>query len=481
MIDLSKATFIIPVRIDSMDRAFNFQYVVNYLCRNLITNIRIFESGPAKIAEDLLKAINPIHCKIHYEYRDDGGAPFHRTLLLNEMLADSDTPVVVNYDADVVLKPETYLAAYNKILNEGVHLCYPYFQGNSQVMVFRPGLQDDLTISAPIRHEIRDADCGFVQFFSRSAYIQGGMEAEDFISYGPEDYERKDRFVKLGYKVEWLPGHYVYHIEHSRGADSTKENPHFQKNWELYEAEKRMSGAEIRDYYKSRPYLDKYKPKKIILVTYADDKYEEKRKRLTQKAMELGAVDACVNYSREDLVSSQFYKENKFILDQPRGAGYWLWKPYFILQTMKNEMVKDGDIIVYMDAGDMITRNFRAFLNKKLRNQDMLLLDGSYRHGDWTHRECFQLMGCDTPEYHEAIQLEAGVCVFKRSRMSIDVVYEWLLYCKNNNIISDNDNQQLHCFKQHRHDQSILTNIKVRRNLPSGSEIRQYITCNYTL
>ena len=476
MIDLSNATFIIPVRIDSMDRAFNFQYVVNYLCRNLKTNIKILESGPNKIAEDLLKAINPIYCKIDYWYQQDDGGPFHRTRLLNEMLVECETDVVVNYDCDILLKPETYLVAYNEILS-GADLCYPYFLGDSQIMVTRPGMQDDLTVSAPIRHEIRNSDCGHCQFFKRSSYLAGGMESEYFVSYGPEDYERKNRFIKLGYNVKWLDGHFVYHLEHVRGADSSKENPHFEKNEKLYQKLCSYNKQELLDYYKDAEYLKKYKKKIITLITYADEKYEERRQKLVQRCFELGAVDKSIEWDRETIEKTEFFKINLQIFKAEIGAGYWIWKPYIILNALQK--LEDNEILIYMDSGDMITANFRKFLNRKLRHEDMLLLEGSFRHGDWTHKECFIGMECDTPEYHDAIQLEAGVCVFKKSKRSLRVLAEWLEAVQWQPILIDSLGAQRDGFKEHRHDQSILTNIKIKLKLPSSSELRQFITCNY--
>jgi len=477
MVDLSKATFIIPVRIDSMDRAFNFQYVVNYLCRNLKTNIKILESGPTKIAEDLLKAINPIHCKIDYWYQKDDGGAFHRTRLLNEMLVECETEVVVNYDCDILLKPETYMEAYNEILNNGVDLCYPYFVGDSQIMVSRPGLQDDLTVSAPIRHEIRNSDCGHCQFFKRTSYLAGGMESELFISYGPEDYERKNRFLKLGYNVKWLDGHFVYHIEHVRGADSSKENPHFEQNEKLYQKLITLNRQELLDYYKDAEYLKKYKKKVIVLITYADGKYEERRSKLVQRAFELGAANKSIEWDRETIEKTEFYNKNLHTFRAPIGAGYWIWKPYIILNALKK--LEDNEVLVYMDSGDMITSNFSKFLNRALRQEDMLLLDGSYRHGDWTHKECFEEMWCDSKEYHDAIQLEAGVCVFRKTARTISVVSEWLGWVQNEKALYDSWASQREGFNEHRHDQSILTNLKIKYSLPSSSEMRQFITCNY--
>ena len=47
--------------------------------------------------------------------------------------------------------------------------------------------------------------------------------------------------------------------------------------------------------------------------------------------------------------------ENNNIFEYERGFGYWIWKPYIILNRLKK--MKDGDILVYLDAGSSIINN----------------------------------------------------------------------------------------------------------------------------
>ena len=58
------------------------------------------------------------------------------------------------------------------------------------------------------------------------------------------------------------------------------------------------------------------------LVTYADENFVEQQKYLHQIHKE-GFVHHPFN--RKQLESTKFYKDNKKILDQDKGAGWWLW------------------------------------------------------------------------------------------------------------------------------------------------------------
>lgn len=258
---MKDVTFIIPVRIDSKDREFNFLRVIQHLCDTFETNIIISESDEDSKVIPLLKRIpNKHNCVItHYhEFNTDG--IFHRTRLLNEMIVKSTTPVVVNYDVDVILKKEAYLFARHKIVDEGYDLIYPYANGSAQIQVNFPHKTNyrGENLFEPCWHTEWWSLAGHVQFLKRSSYIEGGMENENFISYGAEDRERMDRFIKLGYKVDWCSDFKVYHLEHSRGINSSPQNPHFGRNETIYYQLNNLTKDELIEYYKNVEYLKKY-------------------------------------------------------------------------------------------------------------------------------------------------------------------------------------------------------------------------------
>lgn len=89
-------------------------------------------------------------------------------------------------------------------------------------------------------------------FFARTySYKSAFGENEEFISYGPEDVERAQRFQKLGFKVEWW-NNFVYHLEHSRTDDSSTTNTFFQKNNELFESLTNLNVQDLEKYYSIR-------------------------------------------------------------------------------------------------------------------------------------------------------------------------------------------------------------------------------------
>ncbi len=263
-LDLSKTTFIIPVYIESSDREINTRITLKYLTTHLATNIIILEHDVTPKVPKILKELG-LEGQLSYMFsqrNDAGNEIFHRTRFLNEMLNHVNTPVVVNYDIDVLLKPEVYFECQERIL-KGIDLIYPYFWGNSQYQVFNSGRSKlintlDLNNLVPADYNITRSEYGHCQFFNTKSYKLGGMENEGFISYGPEDKERGYRFKKLGYKVLWHDN-YVYHIEHSRGINSSSKNPHIVNNHNLLKKIESFEKNQLKDYYSKLDYIKKYK------------------------------------------------------------------------------------------------------------------------------------------------------------------------------------------------------------------------------
>lgn len=271
-IDLSDCTFIIPVRIDSGDRTRNITTVLCYLLKTFNTKVILKEVDSKPLVEEyVIEQIkefldeDEINNLIYlFEKSDD--SEFHRMKIINEILDQVETDVVVNYDSDVLLKPEIYEKSVNLILNEKYDIIYPYGFGEYQKQIYANDelvsdfLNNDFDFSIlETREKIYMSQFGHVQFIKTKSYIDAGMENENFISWSPEDKERYFRFNKLGYKIGRIDSAFVYHLEHYRGQNSWFNNPHIMKNNQLWEHIQNLSVEQLCNYYQSQDYLNKYK------------------------------------------------------------------------------------------------------------------------------------------------------------------------------------------------------------------------------
>jgi len=266
-IDLSQATFIIPIRIESPDRLRNVITSTAFLLENFDTNIIIKEVDSQSVfqrdALPVLKDILDVDVNVQHIFEESNEPLFHRQKVLNEMIAEAKTDIVVNYDCDVILPLESYELAYRGIMDGVYDAVYPYGSGMFQYQV----RASDQVVSKFL--ETRDysylndnsnlhtSDFGWVQFFNRQVYIEGGMENENFKAYAPEDKERFYRFTTMGYNVGRI-NNFVYHLEHARGENSWFSNPHMQSNMQEWEKIQSMSKESLIEYYSQQEYLKKY-------------------------------------------------------------------------------------------------------------------------------------------------------------------------------------------------------------------------------
>lgn len=264
MIDLSDTTFIIPIGIESEDRKQNAIITLSYLCKHLNSNIIIFEYDKLPKVHNIINSINTHTTTIDHIFMPNTSSNdiFHRTRFLNEMLVKVTTPVVVNYDIDILLEPQAYRKC-SDFIRKGHDLVYPYFWGDSQYQINYQGrhkVLQSLSLNSLTSSDknLTRSEYGHCQFFKTSSYLEGGMENEGFISYAPEDQERGYRFKKLGYNVMWSTD-YVYHIEHTRGINSSSRNPMMEINNKLFDQIKSFSLDELKEYYKKADYIKKYK------------------------------------------------------------------------------------------------------------------------------------------------------------------------------------------------------------------------------
>lgn len=264
MKDLTKTTLIIPVKVEHNDRYRNAKNVLNFLNSNVKTNVFIYEisdNGETKL--DFINELNNLKIS-HWILPNE--SPFHRTKYLNIMLDKVETPVVVNYDIDVLLDPNNMLECQNTILRGESLVIYPYELGLGQIQVYetfdyngfeKSGYSIDF-INNSDKTNTWYAECGHCIFFNTVTYRDFGGENENFISYGPEDKERLYRFQILSNSVSWRDGQKVYHLEHYRGNDSWTTNPSFAHNWSIFDSLKGMSGEGLMEYYKNSEYTKKY-------------------------------------------------------------------------------------------------------------------------------------------------------------------------------------------------------------------------------
>lgn len=206
---------------------------------------------------------------------------------------------------------------------------------------------------------------------------------------------------------------------------------------------------------------------KVVLTNLSNKLYEESRFRLNDSARKHG-ISEISSFDFEDLKKYSFYQKNKKILDAPKGIGYWLWKPFIILETMKN--ISEGDVIVYSDCGIEIIENLDPLITICKEQKPVLLFaNENLKNKFWTKRDCFVLMDCDSKKYWNGLQADAAFSLFRKSAESIRFLNDWLAYCTDERVLTSMPNvcgrKNFFGFKEHRWDQSVLSLLAIKHNI----------------
>ena len=209
---------------------------------------------------------------------------------------------------------------------------------------------------------------------------------------------------------------------------------------------------------------------KKVHVAFANDKFLKSLNILGESSCKVGKVDEFVKYSPKDLHIDNFWQENQRILSQPLGYGYWIWKPFIILETMKR--LNEGDIVLYTDAGMRVLDSLDPLfeITETSRDNRMLfaltMIWGTHKHSEYTKRDCFILMGLDEPKYWNERMLNAAFSVWMKTQRNIDFLTEWQKYLKDSRIVTYEANtcgqSNLPDYIDHRHDQAVLSLLSLK-------------------
>lgn len=251
-VPLQDVTFTIPVLFDHSDRKENFELSLYMLQSNLDTNYIVCEQGGSVFE----------YSSQWVKYMQSDSKVFHRTKMLNDMAGVAETPYIVNWDCDVIIPPMQLYVAVDK-LRSGADAVFPYdgrfcrMRRNEWMEKIKSSKDIGIVRDEKFKgREIYNSVGGAVMF-NRDSFIDGGMENENMISFGPEDCERNDRFKMLGYDVQMTRGS-LFHMNHHVGVDSSPRNPYFDANHREIEKIRAMNREELRQYVDTWPWRNQY-------------------------------------------------------------------------------------------------------------------------------------------------------------------------------------------------------------------------------
>jgi hypothetical protein len=214
---------------------------------------------------------------------------------------------------------------------------------------------------------------------------------------------------------------------------------------------------------------------KKYYINYADAKFSKQQKFSLNMAKKNGRFNSVKGYFYND-IDRKFYSSNKKILDMPRGAGYWLWKPYFIKKKLSE--INNGDYLFYSDSGAFFLSSVDILIEElEKHNQDIMCFELSSIESQYTKKELFLKMGCDDEYYKTSNQIMSTFHLIRKTSFSIKFYNNFLKYCCDEVNLTDKHDKsvkQSDDFIEHRHDQSILSLLYKKNNLRPFKDPTQF-------
>lgn len=196
------------------------------------------------------------------------------------------------------------------------------------------------------------------------------------------------------------------------------------------------------------------------LVTFSDESMSRSRELCVDSAMSHGVDGITWAYAATDADKRA-----------GRGLGFWAWKPRIILDFLTDTTgglahPEDGDIVIYSDAGVEFIAPVSHIIERM--DQDIFLFGNMYSHLHWCKADALNAIVPDIPWSQFNKQCQASVIFFRVSEWSRRFVKEWLDWCLTPGLIDDSPSVAANHgeFREHRHDQALLTCLAYTYDLP---------------
>jgi len=266
--DFKNISFVIHIRIDIPERLLNLETVIdtyNHYCDNVEFIIINDDTVPDKKLKPLC---NKYKDTAKFLFLENDGT-YMRPLSFNRGFCNTDRPLMIAGDTDVLVHPKYIIAAADLITKDGYHHAYPYngmfIQINEHIRdSFKSSYDfDSLLPLKPSQHnrypyyktdDILVAHCashgGCIMYESKMYRDMKGYNPA-FKGWGYEDDEINCRVSRLGYKTARVydDDAIAWHLPHRNTVRD--QHPFYENNKLLFEQTRSFTEEQLREYIKT--------------------------------------------------------------------------------------------------------------------------------------------------------------------------------------------------------------------------------------
>lgn len=209
---------------------------------------------------------------------------------------------------------------------------------------------------------------------------------------------------------------------------------------------------------------------KTHFITFGSPKYYPTMERLIKEAYESNFFDYIHPVKYSDL-PFQYKITNMFrLLESTRGFGYMFWKSFIVNEKLRS--LKNGDILIYCDAGSKIDpsgiNRYKEYLSIVNNGSGLLRFELDHIEKQYTKRAVFDFFNLDiNSEIANSKQLMSGTFIIRKCLNTIDIMNQFYDLCHNKYYLLKDPyffNEQHAEFISHRHDQSLFSILSKLHN-----------------
>lgn len=214
----------------------------------------------------------------------------------------------------------------------------------------------------------------------------------------------------------------------------------------------------------------------IHFISYGDDIYKRSKQRIFMQAALTRWFDTIKVYGPDDLTEEFKLEFDDILKDNTLNTFYWIAKSHLIRR--KFDEIKDGDILVYLDADGYIfnhsgKQRFNEYIDLVKNSEEGCLCfqkqckDGSglFIEKEHTIKEIFKYFGVEEngKEANDE-QILNDIRILKKCPKAIEMIDKELQVLRDDRLLFtdyySDKGQQNEWFKDNQHDQSVSSLIK---------------------
>ena len=218
----------------------------------------------------------------------------------------------------------------------------------------------------------------------------------------------------------------------------------------------------------------------LYFLVYNDNTHVSALQKLLKSVETYGKQFQILVFDKNN-IDPEFKNKYSNILNLRRGGGYWLWKPYIINEILKK--INNNDIIFYLDANYYFVEEFTNIYENYMKNNELLVWGNKPNECEWYMKNwCKMDVIRKYNMYDEVFNKNkkdcwAGAIIVKKTDNTIKYIQEWLDRCCIYEDITDSPSKLPNHseFRDHRHDQSLLSTILYKYNIETQIFEKRYL------